>query len=108
MHDWTSATYQFTPLEQELFNEMAEEVTEDSGYWNEEELKIDFVGLAFRIARVKTPKKIKVFFFALFDTSSTQQKRLTSGGRRLDPMLCILTKWSKTIVQRSLRIRLIT
>ena len=44
MHDWTSATYQFTPLEQELFNEMAEEVTEDSGYWNEEELKIDFVG----------------------------------------------------------------
>jgi hypothetical protein len=62
MHDWTSATYEFTPLEQELFNEMAEEVTEDSGYWNEEDLKIDFVGLAFRIARVKTPKKIKVFY----------------------------------------------
>jgi hypothetical protein len=62
MHDWTSAAYELSELEQELFDEMAEEIAEDSGYWNEEELKIDFVGLAFRIAKIKIRKKIKVFY----------------------------------------------
>jgi hypothetical protein len=62
MQEWLSATYEFDAIEQQLFNDMAEEVEEDGGYWNEEELKIDFVGMAFRIAKTKVRSKIKVFY----------------------------------------------
>ncbi len=61
--DWLKANaYTLTPFQTELFDTIYEEVSEDGGYWNEEELKIQFVGMIFRAADVAVRDKIKVFY----------------------------------------------
>jgi hypothetical protein len=59
---WLSGTFELTELEQQLLDKLYIEVEEDGGYWNEEELKVQFVGQLFRIADVTVPKRIKVFY----------------------------------------------
>lgn len=59
---WLSAQYKLTELEKQLLERLYLEVEEDGGYWNEEELKVQFVGQLFRIADVTVPKRIKVFY----------------------------------------------
>ena len=54
--------YPLTNLQSELLDTLYEEVQEDGGYWNEEELKIHFVGILFRIADITVRDKIKVFY----------------------------------------------
>jgi hypothetical protein len=59
---WLNDTYTLTDIQTQLLSSLYEEVKEDGGYWNEEELKIQFVGLIFRIADVSVRNKIKVFY----------------------------------------------
>ncbi len=59
---WLSARYELNAMESELFESVATELQDDGDYWNEEELKIQFIGLAFRIAGVTVKNKIKVFY----------------------------------------------
>lgn len=60
--EWLSATYTLTASEQEVFEDLYADVVEDANYWNEEELKIQFVGTCFRLAKIKVKDRIKVFF----------------------------------------------
>ena len=62
LETWLNGTYTLTDIQTQLLNSLYEEVKEDGGYWNEEELKIQFVGLIFRIADVSVRNKIKVFY----------------------------------------------
>ena len=63
LETWLGASdYILTPFQTELFNTIYEEVSEDGGYWNEEELKIQFVSMIFRAADVAVRNKIKIFY----------------------------------------------
>jgi hypothetical protein len=62
LQDWLSGTYELDNIQTLLLDQLYEEVEEDGGYWNEEELKIQFVGLIFRIANITVRNKIKVFY----------------------------------------------
>lgn len=59
---WLDASYTFTDVESQLLEELYIDVQADGNYWNEEELKIEMIGLMFRIAKVKVPNTIKVFY----------------------------------------------
>ena len=60
--EWTSARYELDTIEQANFDALFADAEEDGGYWNEEELKINFVGAAFRLAKVNVKDRIKVFY----------------------------------------------
>lgn len=62
LQNWLAANYELTDIQTALLKDLYEEVEEDGNYWNEEELKIQFVGLIFRIADVSVKHKIKVFY----------------------------------------------
>ncbi len=59
---WLSARYEFDNVEQANMDALFAEAEEDGGYWNEEELKINFVGAVFRLAKVNVKDRIKVFY----------------------------------------------
>ncbi len=60
--EWMQAQYTFNELENNLMNELYERSKADIDYWNEEELKVQMIGLLFFIANVNTDRKIKVFY----------------------------------------------
>jgi hypothetical protein len=60
--EWIAAQYELNTIEQANFEDLYTDAEEDGGYWNEEELKINFVGAAFRLARINTKDRIKVFY----------------------------------------------
>ena len=62
LQSWLSGTYELDNIQTLLLDQLFEEVEKDGGYWNEEELKIQFVGLIFRIANISVRNKIKVFY----------------------------------------------
>jgi hypothetical protein len=62
LQTWLSGTYELDNIQTLLLDQLYEEVEEDGGYWNEEELKIQFVGLIFRIANVSVRNRVKVFY----------------------------------------------
>jgi hypothetical protein len=62
LSDWLSATFNLTDYEQNSFDLLYEQVKTDGKYWNEEELKIRFIGGLFAIAKIDIPDKIKVFY----------------------------------------------
>jgi hypothetical protein len=59
---WLSANYVLNEDELKIFNKIALEIAEDGDYWNEEELKIQAVGLLFFVADIKVKDKIKIFY----------------------------------------------
>jgi hypothetical protein len=59
---WTSASFQLDNIEQANFDYLHHQVKIDGKYWNEEELKIRFIGGLFAIARIDVDDKIKVFY----------------------------------------------
>jgi hypothetical protein len=59
---WLNFKSILTALQKTLFETLCQEMKEDGDYWNEEELKIQFVGLLFRIADINVKHKIKVFY----------------------------------------------
>jgi predicted house-cleaning noncanonical NTP pyrophosphatase (MazG superfamily) len=62
LNQWLASTSTLTEVQAELLDQLHEEVKEDGGYWNEEELKVQFVGLILRIADVVVKNKLKVFY----------------------------------------------
>ena len=60
--DWLAAQYELNEIEQSNFDDLYADAEEDSGYWNEEELKINFIGAVFRLAKINTKDRIKVFY----------------------------------------------
>ncbi len=62
LNDWLSAEYKLDQFEQWLFDRIYARTRVDGGYWNEEELKIKFVGSVFDLADIDTKNQIKVFY----------------------------------------------
>lgn len=62
LSEWLSASFELTETEQTNFEYLHEQVKIDGKYWNEEELKIRFIGGLFAIAKVDVQDKIKVFY----------------------------------------------
>ena len=62
LETWLSADYILNEDEVKIFNKIALEIAEDGDYWNEEELKIQAVGLLFFLADIKVKDKIKIFY----------------------------------------------
>ena len=60
--EWLSAHFELDTVEQALFESVYADARIDAGYWNEEELKIQMVGMLFRIANINEPDRIKVFY----------------------------------------------
>lgn len=62
LQEWLSVSYEFDAIEQANLEALYADAEEDGGYWNEEELKINFVGAVFRLAKVNVKDRIKVFY----------------------------------------------
>ncbi len=62
LESWLESQFDLDAFEQKYFDDLYSDAREDGGYWNEEELKINFVGAAFRLARINTKNRIKVFY----------------------------------------------
>lgn len=62
IEQWGQAKGTLNTAEQALFYDLLADAKIDSGYWNEEELKIYLVGTVFRLAKVNEIGKIKVFY----------------------------------------------
>ncbi len=62
LNNWLSASYVLTEFEQIIANDLHEEMSTVGDYWNEEELKIQFVGSVFYVARVNEKNRIRVFY----------------------------------------------
>jgi hypothetical protein len=59
---WLNTTTEFNPNETWLLDELHADIETDGNYWNEEELKIEMIGSIFRLAKIKVPTKVKVFY----------------------------------------------
>ncbi len=62
LEQWTKVQGSLTTLQATLFETLCQEMKDEGDYWNEEELKIQFIGLLFRIADLNVKDKIKVFY----------------------------------------------
>lgn len=62
LQQWLDATYTLTDFELANLDYLYQQVRVDGKYWNEEELKIRFIGGLFAIAQIDVPDKIKVFY----------------------------------------------
>jgi hypothetical protein len=62
LNDWMAANYELNAAETDILEELHLETIDCADYWNEEELKIQFVGLVFLVAKVKVNHKIRVFY----------------------------------------------
>lgn len=60
--DWLTAFYELNDVETQILDELHDDIEIDGNYWNEEELKIEMIGLMFRMAKVKVPNRIKVYY----------------------------------------------
>lgn len=59
---WLSAQYILADWEQNLVNKLHKDMQTIGEYWNEEELKIRFVGSIFNIADIDVSDKLRVFY----------------------------------------------
>ncbi len=62
LDEWLAAIYVLDDFEQRIIGDLHEEVRVAGDYWNEEELKIQFVGSVFYVAKVNVPNKVRVFY----------------------------------------------
>jgi hypothetical protein len=62
LQDWLNASYVLNAVETQILDELHDDIEIDGNYWNEEELKIEMIGLMFRMAKIKVPNLIKVFY----------------------------------------------
>ena len=62
LENWLTASYELDNVETQILDELHKDIQIDGNYWNEEELKIEMIGLMFRMAKVKEPNRIKVFY----------------------------------------------
>lgn len=62
LKEWMSATGELNQDDQKLFDRVFEDIRDDVNYWNEEELKIQLIGILFLIANINVKHTIKVFY----------------------------------------------
>jgi len=62
LNTWLDASGTLKPAYTELLTEIRAELTKKWDEWNEEELKINFIGLIFLVAQLDEPKKVRTFF----------------------------------------------
>jgi hypothetical protein len=62
LKNWVAAQYELSATETEIIDDLHENTVESGDYWNEEELKIEFVGIVFLAAKIKVKDKIKVYY----------------------------------------------
>jgi hypothetical protein len=63
LDDWINASpCTLSPFEEVLIEELPVELQREERNWNEEELKMFFVSIVFRIANLYVEKKLKTFF----------------------------------------------
>lgn len=62
LKNWLNSSFILTEYEQKSLDYLYEQVKTDGKYWNEEELKIRFIGGLFAIAQIDVQDKIKVFY----------------------------------------------
>ncbi len=62
LNDWLGFSFDLDSHEQKSIDYLHEQVKIDGKYWNEEELKIRFIGGLFAIANIDTPNHLKVFY----------------------------------------------
>ncbi len=62
LQHWLDAHFTLSEFELANLNYLYEQVRVDGKYWNEEELKIRFIGGLFSIAQIDVQDKIKVFY----------------------------------------------
>ena len=60
--DWLDAQTTFSAFEQDLLQQIQSELVLHGRAWNEEELKINFIGFVFFLAKLNVPDKIQTFF----------------------------------------------
>jgi flavodoxin len=60
--DWLDAQTDFSDFEQDLLQQIQTELLLHGRAWNEEELKINFIGFVFFLAKLNVPDKIQTFF----------------------------------------------
>ena len=60
--EWTSSSYHLNAIEQSILDDLHTDMQTVGEYWNEEELKVQFVGAIFYIAKLNVAKKIQVFY----------------------------------------------
>ena len=59
---WMEATHELSPMHRTILQEKHILVKREGPYWNEEELKIQFISFVLDIAQINEPGKIKLFF----------------------------------------------
>lgn len=62
LNDWLQSDFVLTQTELEIVNDIHEEIKNHGDYWNEEELKVQFIGTVFYVAKIKLKDKIRVYF----------------------------------------------
>jgi hypothetical protein len=62
LDNWMSARSELTAFEQELIEKARTELDIKWDEWNEEELKMNFIGLILFTAHIDVPKKIRTFY----------------------------------------------
>jgi hypothetical protein len=62
LDDWLTVENVLDADEARLFNRIFDESKDDIHYWNEEELKIQLIGMLFVIANIQVRNTIKVFY----------------------------------------------
>jgi hypothetical protein len=62
LKEWIDAESTLSDFELELLIQVREELNLHGRAWNEEELKINFVGFVFFLAKINVPNKIQTFF----------------------------------------------
>jgi hypothetical protein len=62
LDNWMAANFNLTESENEIIDQLHADMSDFGDYLNEEELKIQFVGSAFLVARVNVAHKIRVFY----------------------------------------------
>ena len=62
LDDWLTVDDLLEGDDARLFNRLFDESKDDIHYWNEEELKIQLIGMLFVIANIQVRNTIKVFY----------------------------------------------
>jgi hypothetical protein len=62
LDEWLTVENVLDADEERLFNRTFDDIKDDIHYWNEEELKIQLVGMLFVIANITVRHQIKVFY----------------------------------------------
>jgi hypothetical protein len=62
LKDWLNVEGTLSAFELELLVQVREELNLHGRAWNEEELKINFIGFVFFLAKINVPNKIHTFF----------------------------------------------